>query len=273
MRHVRNFLESENTFALIAGPCSVESNQQMKDILDYPTMGALIRGGLFKMRTRPDTFQGLKDRGVEIISELKKQYDFDFITEVSDPRQLEVLDSITDMFQIGTRNMYNYELLKEINNYKKPVLLKRGFSATIDEWLGAASYFSNLKTNEIVLCERGVRSFDNKLRNLLDLGAVIYLKKNTDYKVIVDPSHSMGHSKYVQQASYAALSAGADGLLIETHPNPQSSLSDKDQAISLEEFNQLAQKVEELLKVFGKELVNKNLLFLNEKRKDLYTNA
>lgn len=273
MRHLRKFLDSNNSFALMAGPCSVESEHQMRDILEHPSIGALVRGGIFKMRTRPDTFQGLGESGIEIIKELKKEFDFDFITEISDPRQLEVLDSVTDMYQIGTRNMYNYELLKEINKYEKPVLLKRGFSATIDEWLGAASYFSNLKNNEIILCERGVRSFDNKLRNMLDLGSVIYLKKNSPYKVVVDPSHSMGHAKYVREASYAALCAGADGLLIETHPTPQAALSDKDQALSLEEFQELSNTVKELLSVFNKELFTHNQDLLGKNNKELYTNA
>ena len=245
----------------------------MRTVLEHASIGSLVRGGIFKMRTRPDTFQGLREQGIEIIKELKKEFDFDFITEISDPRQLELLDSVTDMYQIGTRNMYNYELLKEINNYKKPVLLKRGLSATIDEWLGAASYFSNLKNNEIILCERGVRSFDNKLRNMLDLGSVIYLKQNTQYKVVVDPSHSMGHAQYVKEASYAALCAGADGLLIETHPTPQAALSDKDQALSLEEFAQLSNTVKELLKVFNKELFHTNLDYMNAQSKDIYTNA
>lgn len=273
MRHLRKFLESDNTFALMAGPCSVESELQMRTVLEHASIGSLVRGGIFKMRTRPDTFQGLREQGIEIIKQLKKEFDFDFITEISDPRQLELLDSVTDMYQIGTRNMYNYELLKEINNYKKPVLLKRGLSATIDEWLGAASYFSNLKNNEIILCERGVRSFDNKLRNMLDLGSVIYLKQNTQYKVVVDPSHSMGHAQYVKEASYAALCAGADGLLIETHPTPQAALSDKDQALSLEEFAQLSNTVKELLKVFNKELFHTNLDYMNAQSKEIYTNA
>lgn len=273
MRHLRKFLESNNTFALIAGPCSVESEHQMRDVINHASMGKLIRGGIFKMRTRPDTFQGLKEEGIEIIKELKKEFDFDFVTEVSDPRQLELLDPITDMYQIGTRNMYNYELLKEINNYSKPVLLKRGLSATIDEWLGAASYFSNLKNHEIILCERGVRSFDNKLRNMLDLGSVIYLKKNSPYKIVVDPSHSMGHAKYVKEASYAALCAGADGLLIEAHPTPQAALSDKDQALSLEDFAELSENIKSLLKVFNKELFTNDIDFYNQSNKEIYTNA
>jgi len=254
MRHLRNYLESNNTFAIIAGPCSIESDNQMRAVLNHSTIGNLIRGGIFKMRTRPDTFQGLREEGIEIIKELRKEFDFDFITEISDPRQLEILDPITDMYQIGTRNMYNYELLKEMNNYKKPVLLKRGLSATLDEWLGAASYFSNLKNHEIILCERGVRSFDNKLRNMLDLGSVIYLKKHSPYKVFVDPSHSMGHSKYVKESSYAALAAGADGLLVETHPTPQAALSDKDQALSLEEFDEMLEVIKPMLNIFNKEL-------------------
>lgn len=255
MKYLNNFLESKNSFAIFSGPCSVESTNQMISILEHPNHSQIIRGGIYKMRTKPDTFQGLREEGIEIIKELKDKYQFDFITEISDPRQLEKLDCITDMYQIGTRNMYNYELLKEINQYQKPVLLKRGLSATIDEWLGAASYFSNLKQHEILLCERGIRNFDTKLRNTLDLGSVMYLKKNTPYKVIVDPSHAIGDSQYVLDASFAALAAGADGLLVETHPTPQAALSDKDQAISLEQYDELQFKVKEMLKVFNKELI------------------
>lgn len=206
------------------------------------------------MRTNAKSFQGMGQEGLEIVSELKKNFSFDFITEVTDARQIEKLLPHTSIFQVGARNMYNYELLKELSLYSKPVILKRAFSATISEWLGAAEYLFNLGEKKIILCERGVRSFDNKLRNLLDLGSVIYLKKNSPFKIIVDPSHSMGLTPYVADAAYAAVAAGADGLIIEVHPEPACALSDGQQALNLQQASELVDKLKKLAPLFGKEL-------------------
>ena len=239
---------------LIAGPCAIESESQMRQILSHPARPRLIRGGIHKMRTNAKSFQGLGDEGLELITKLKKEIPFDFITEVTDARQIETLLSTTSVFQVGARNMYNYELLKELSRYDRPVILKRAFSATISEWLGAAEYLFNLGEKNIILCERGVRSFDNKLRNMLDLGSVIYLKKNTPFKVLVDPSHSMGYTQYVADAAYAAVAAGADGLMVEIHPEPACALSDGQQALNLAQFSEMVAKLQKLAPLFEKEL-------------------
>jgi 3-deoxy-7-phosphoheptulonate synthase len=239
---------------LIAGPCAVESENQLRQILLNENRPRLIRGGIHKMRTSSKSFQGLGDEGLNLVKNLKKEIPFDFVTEVTDARQIESLNEVTSIFQVGARNMYNYELLKELSKYGKPVILKRGFSATISEWLGAAEYLFNLGEKNIILCERGVRSFDNKLRNLLDLGSVIYLKKNTPFKVLVDPSHSMGLTAYVTDAALAAVAAGADGLMVEVHPEPACALSDGQQALNIPQFNELVAKLKKLAPLFDKEL-------------------
>lgn len=239
---------------LIAGPCAVESEQQLRQVLMNENRPRLIRGGIHKMRTSSKSFQGMGDEGLEIVKKLKKEIPFDFVTEVTDIRQIETLSEVTSIFQVGARNMYNYELLKELSRYGKPVILKRAFSATISEWLGSAEYLFNLGEKNIILCERGVRSFDTKLRNLLDLGSVIYLKKNTPFKVLVDPSHSMGLTPYVTDAALAAVAAGADGLIVEVHPEPACALSDGQQALNLPQFNDLVTKLKKLAPIFEKEL-------------------
>lgn len=243
-----------NELLLIAGPCAVESENQLRAILESENRPKFIRGGIHKMRTNAKSFQGMGEEGLEIVRKLKKEHHFDFITEVTDIRQVEALLPVTSVFQVGARNMYNYELLKELSRYGKPVILKRAFSATIAEWLGAAEYLFNLGEKNIILCERGVRSFDNKLRNLLDLGSVIYLKKNTPFKIIVDPSHSMGLTPYVADAAYAAVAAGADGLIVEVHPEPACALSDGQQALNILQFNEMVIKLRKLAPVFAKEL-------------------
>lgn len=251
---MRNIFKSPSDFIFISGPCAVESEIQMRQILNSQTRPTLIRGGVYKMRTKRSSFQGLGDEAISIIQNLKQESPFDFITEITDPRQIEKLLPVVTAFQVGARNMYNYELLKELSRLNKPVILKRGFSATLSEWLGAAEYLADLKEENIILCERGVRSFDTKLRNLLDLGSVIYLKKNHPFKVIVDPSHAMGHSNYILDASYASLAAGADGLMVEVHPNPKQALSDPEQAIDLKITLELTNKLTKLCPLFEREL-------------------
>jgi 3-deoxy-7-phosphoheptulonate synthase len=226
----------------------------MKAILDLPFAPTVIRGGIYKMRTNKNSFQGLGNVGIELIRDIKKNNPIRFVTEITDPRQIDGLLPIVSCFQVGARNMYNYELLKELANYKLPVILKRGFSATVSEWLGAAEYLNELGEDKIILCERGVRSFDNKLRNLLDLGSVIYLKKTTDFKVIVDPSHAMGDRRYVPDAALAALAAGADGIMVEVHPDPDHALSDGQQSLGPEIVTELVRKISELAPHFNKVL-------------------
>jgi 3-deoxy-7-phosphoheptulonate synthase len=253
MKNETHFID-KNEFLFIGGPCAVESSEQMKAILSLPFGPSVIRGGIYKMRTNKNSFQGLGIVGIELIKEIKKSHKLSFVTEITDPRQIDGLLPIVSCFQVGARNMYNYELLKELGNYQVPVILKRGFSATISEWLGASEYLQALGQEKIILCERGVRSFDNKLRNLLDLGSVIYLKKNTAFKVIVDPSHAMGDRRYVSDAAVAALAAGADGIMVEVHPDPDNALSDGQQSIGPEIANELVQKIKELAPHFNKVL-------------------
>lgn len=232
-----SFKSFNNTNPLfIAGPCSIESYDQMKTLLSTQNFPSFIRGGIYKMRSNPDSFQGLGDKAIEIISELKKEFTFNFVTEISDPRQIEKLGPITDVYQVGTRNMYNYELLKELNTHDTPVILKRGFSATVKEWVGAAGYLSNLGVDRILLCERGIRTFETTQRNTLDIGSIIYLKQNTNFKVIVDPSHALGVARMVTPATKAAIAAGSDGAIIEVHPNPEMAMSDGAQTINIQDF-------------------------------------
>lgn len=227
----------------------------MCSLFETPNFPRLVRAGLFKMRTSPSSFQGLREDGIKIIKELKETQQFDFVSEVSDPRQIEALSEVTSVFQVGARNMYNYELLKELSLTGKPVLLKRAFSATIKEWISSANYLSNLGESNILLCERGIRTFEDQMRNTLDLGAVIYLKENTNFKVIVDPSHALGSAKYVHKASLAAMAAGADGILVETHPEPTKALSDAEQAIDLHQYQALVKDLSSMASIFNREII------------------
>lgn len=256
MNTLNDFLNNDQAFIVISGPCAIESEEQIKTVLDGPDAPKVLRGGLYKMRTNPDSFQGLREEGAKIIAKLQEENQFQFVTEISDPRQIETLDPITSMYQIGARNMYNYELLRELSALGKPVLLKRAFSATLKEWLGSAQYLNKLGEDKIVLCERGIRSFETELRNTLDLGSVIYLKANTKFKVIVDPSHAMGEARYVAKASLAAMAAGADGLIIESHPCPHEALSDAKQAISLTELSKLNTDLLKLSECLNKTLIH-----------------
>jgi len=235
-------------FQIIAGPCSVESYSQMEIILNMKFVPQFIRGGLYKMRTNSQSFQGMRDQGLALIKQMKLKHDFKFVTEISDPRQIEGFQEVVDVYQVGARNMYNYELLKELSSLNKDVILKRAFSATLSEWLGAAEYLHPLGHDKIVLCERGIRSFDTKLRNVLDLGSVIWLKEETRFKVIVDPSHAMGNSKYVVAAAVASMAAGADGIIVEVHPSPCDALSDKEQAITPQQYAEMIERLQGISK-------------------------
>jgi len=226
-------------FKIIAGPCSVESRDQMQAILNMNYAPKFIRGGTYKMRTQKTSFQGLGLEALSIIQDLKKEKDFTFVSEITDVRQIEYSHRIVDIYQVGARNMYNYELLKELSLLGRPVILKRSFSATLSEWLGSAGYLHPLGSEKVILCERGVRSFDTKLRNMLDLGSVIWLKQETTFPVIVDPSHAMGDSKYVKDAALASMAAGADGIMVEVHPDPLMALSDKEQALTCDQYSQM----------------------------------
>lgn len=249
------FFNNNAHFLVAAGPCALESKEQLETILHGSPELPLVRAGIFKMRTSPDTFQGLGVKGIEIIKQLKAVTPFNFVTEITDPRQIEIFDDVVDAYQVGSRNMYNYDLLKELNGLGKPVIFKRAFSATVKEWLNACGYMPDLGENKIILCERGIRTFETSTRNTLDINSVIYLKQNTNFKVLVDPSHASGLKSMVTALSHVALAAGADGILVESHPNPSQALSDPDQQITLDELNTLRAELAKVAPMYGKEVI------------------
>ncbi|MEC9283150.1 MAG: 3-deoxy-7-phosphoheptulonate synthase [Bdellovibrionota bacterium] len=253
---LNKLLFDKTKFSLMAGPCSIESEEHFQTTANYvKEAGAqILRGGIYKLRTSKDSFQGLGLEGYELANKVRKGMAMPFVTEITDPRQTSALSEVTDIFQVGSRNMYNYDLLKELSLGEKPVLLKRGFSATVDEWVKAAEYVEANGSAKVLLCERGIRSFDNTTRNVLDLGSVAYLKQHTHYPVIVDPSHATGRRDLVIPMSLAAVASGADGLIVETHPTPETAMSDGPQSLNPEEFSELTTKLKDILKLFNREL-------------------
>lgn len=245
---------NNNQILIISGPCSLESTEQMQEHLERYKNHQYLRAGLYKLRTSAESFQGLREDGIKIIKELKKKYKFKLVSEVVSSQSLELLSEVVDIFQIGTRNMYNYELLKKLNHYQQPVLLKRGFSATLNEFVEAAKYINN-SVERVILCERGIRSFEQSYRNTIDINAVAYLKHNTKYKVIVDPSHGTAIPELIEPVSLAAIAAGADGLLIESHNNPNLAKSDADQALTHQQLDSIIHKVSSLASFMGKEVI------------------
>ncbi len=243
-------------FAVIAGPCSVESHDQLEAIARAVRGGgaAILRGGIFKLRTKATSFQGLGERAYEIVRTVRELTGMPMVAEITDPRQLEGLCDVVDALQVGTRNMYNYSLLKELGAVRKPVLLKRGFSALIDEWLHAAEYITAGGNEDVILCERGIRTFETRMRNTLDLAAVAWVREHTDFPVIVDPSHGTGRPELIEPMTLAAAAAGADGVLIEVHPEPARALSDGHQAVDYDGFVSLMQRLRPLLEVLGRSL-------------------
>ena len=227
--------------AVCAGPCSVESRDQIQATAKaVAALGAnVLRGGAFKPRTSPYAFQGLGAEALKMLREAADAYGMAVVTEVLDPRDVALVAGHADMLQIGARNMQNFSLLREAGESGKPVLLKRGMSATIDEWLMAAEYLLVAGNPNVVLCERGVRSFDNATRNLLDIAAVPVLHSLTHLPVVVDPSHGTGVARLVGPMALAATAAGADGLLVEVHPHPASAASDGQQSLTFEQFEAL----------------------------------
>jgi 3-deoxy-7-phosphoheptulonate synthase len=240
--------------AICAGPCSVESFEQIESSARaVAARGAnVLRGGAFKPRTSPYAFQGLGADALKMLREAADAFGMAVVTEVLDPRDVALVCAHADMLQIGARNMQNFSLLREAGESGKPVLLKRGLSATIHEWLMAAEYLLVSGNAEVVLCERGVRSFDNATRNLLDVTAVPLLHSLTHLPVIVDPSHGTGVAKLVAPMALAALAAGADGLLIEVHPHPAGAVSDGQQSLTFSQFDALMTQAEVVARAVGR---------------------
>lgn len=244
-----------NHFHMIAGPCSVESETQIIEIAKaVKAAGAtLLRGGAFKPRTSPYAFQGMRAEGIKLLLKAKAETGMPIVTEIMSISHLDSFRDV-DVIQVGARNMQNFELLKELGKTDKPILLKRGFANTIEEWLMSAEYIMSEGNEKVMLCERGIRTFEPSTRNTLDLSAIPVLKELTHLPIIVDPSHASGLARLVPPLSLAAVGAGADGLIIEVHNNPSKALCDGAQSITPNQFETLANKVKTMLPLVGKEM-------------------
>jgi 3-deoxy-7-phosphoheptulonate synthase len=242
---------------VMAGPCAVESREQLLEAAAVvKKAGAhFLRGGAYKPRTSPYAFQGLEEKGLKILAEAREQTGLKVVTEVVDVESVEIVVEYADMLQIGARNMQNFKLLKAVGKQEKPVLLKRGLAATINEWLNAAEYIMSEGNYNVVLCERGIRTYEEYTRNTLDLSAVAAVKTMSHLPIIVDPSHGTGRWKLVGPMSRAAIACGADGLMIEVHPNPAQALSDGKQSLTPENFALTMGEIAGLAKLMGKKLV------------------
>ncbi|GAA0121352.1 MAG: 3-deoxy-7-phosphoheptulonate synthase [Clostridium argentinense] len=249
---VKDITIGEKEKVIISGPCSVENYDIMKTIAkELKNMGVhILRGGAFKPRTSPYDFQGLKYEGVKILHEVGKEFNMPIVTEIMDARDIEKCIDYIDMIQVGSRNMYNYTLLKELGNCKLPILLKRGMSATLAEWLNAAEYIMSSGNKNIVLCERGVRTFETYTRNTLDLNAVAVVKERCRIPIIVDPSHGTGRRELVERMSLAGIAAGADGVMIESHIYPDKAISDSKQTVSMDTMRSIVSKINEIKDIF-----------------------
>ncbi len=242
--------------AVLAGPCAVETREQLFSSAEAVSKAGatILRGDAFKPRTSPYSFQGLGEKGLELLAEAREEFGMPFVAEVLDPRDVELVASYADLIRVGTRNMANFTLLSELGRQPKPVMLKRGFTATIEEWLNAAEYIYKEGNHDIVLCERGIRTFETATRNTLDISAVPVIKGLSHLPVIVDPSHSGGRRQLVAALTRAAVAAGADGFIVDVHPAPETALVDGAQAILPGEFAALMGEVRLLAGVLGVEL-------------------
>lgn len=243
-----------NKIVIMAGPCSVESLEQMRETaIAVREAGAhMLRGGAFKPRTSPYSFQGMGEAGLKIMAQVREETGLHIVTEVMSPDQVELVSKYADMLQIGTRNMQNYALLNAVGQTNMPVLLKRGMMSTIEELLMSAEYIMSNGNHRVVLCERGIRTFEKYTRNTLDINAVPVLKELTHLPVVVDPSHATGKWTLVKAASKAAVAAGADGLIIEVHPNPAEASSDGEQSLKPQRFAELMVEVAKVAAAVGR---------------------
>lgn len=236
-----NVIDIEKEKLIIAGPCAIESYDQLLETARFiKSKGVkILRGGAYKPRTSPFAFQGMRKEGLEILKAVKKEVGIMAVTEAIDEKSLSEVYEVSDMIQIGSRNMQNFSLLIEAGKQDKPILLKRGMSATIKEWIHAAEYIAKQGNTKIIMCERGIRTFNDYTRNTMDIAAIPIIKQETGLKVIADPSHGTGKRNLILPMSLASLAAGADGLIIEVHPQPEDALSDGDQSLNFEEFSNL----------------------------------
>ncbi|NLE07963.1 MAG: 3-deoxy-7-phosphoheptulonate synthase [Dehalococcoidales bacterium] len=239
---------------VMAGPCAVENEAQLAEAarLVKGAGATVLRGGAFKPRTSPFSFQGLEEKGLELLDRVKQQYDMPVITEVVEPADVEVVAKTADILQIGARNMQNFALLTAAGKSRRPVVLKRGFSCTVTEWLTAADYILAGGNKNVILCERGIRTFEDSIRFSLDISAIPVIKKSSHLPVIVDPSHAAGHYSLVPAIARAAVAAGADGLLIEVHPEPEKALVDGLQSLTPERFAELMKELKGIAEAIGR---------------------
>lgn len=254
-RHVPVYIGA-GCCTVIAGPCAVESETDYIEIAQMlKAIGVnILRAGLFKPRTSPYSFKGLGREGLNIVAEAKKATGLAVMTEVMDVRDIEILYPYIDIFQVGSRNMQNYSLLEELGRIDKPVLLKRGLAATLEEWLLAAEYMLDRGNQKIILCERGIRTFEPYARNTVDIGAIPLIKQLSHLPILVDPSHATGRSEMVAPVAKAAVAAGADGILVEVHQHPEAALSDGRQSLTPEQFRGLYEQIEGLAALEQKQL-------------------
>ena len=253
------------TIVVMAGPCAVESEKQLSEAARIvKNSGArILRGGAFKPRTSPFSFQGLQEEGVKLLNKVKQQYKIPVVTEVVDTQDVELVSKAADILQIGSRNMQNFSLLTEVGKKKRflpdgdipiPVVLKRGFACTVTEWLTAADYLLAEGNDQVILCERGIRTFEDSTRFMVDIGAVPVVEKVSHLPLIVDPSHAAGHYSLVPAIAKAAIAAGADGLLIEVHPNPKEALVDGLQSLTPSDFGRLMEDLRKIARAIGRDI-------------------
>ncbi len=245
-----------NKLVIMAGPCAVESQKQLEEAAKIvKAAGAVIlRGGAFKPRSSPFSFQGLEQTGLEYLQEVKRKFGLPVVTEVVDPHQVALVARYADILQVGARNMQNFSLLTELGKIKHPVILKRGLASTVTEWLTAADYLLAGGNNNVILCERGIRTFEDSTRFSMDISSIPVIKRFSHLPVIVDPSHAAGHYSLVPAIARAAVAAGADGLLIEVHPNPKEALVDGLQSLTPSDFKRLMGEIKSIAGVLGREV-------------------
>jgi len=245
-----------NKLVIMAGPCAVESEKQLlKTAEGVKAAGAsILRGGAYKPRTSPFSFQGLEEEGLKILSKVKQKSGLPIVTEVVDTQAVELVAEYADILQVGSRNMQNFTLLTKVGRSQKPVVLKRGFSCTVTEWMNAADYLLAEGNNRVILCERGIRTFESSTRFSLDISSIPVIKRSSHLPVIVDPSHAAGHHDLVPAMAKAAVAAGADGLLIEVHPNPAEAMVDGLQSLTLPDFARLMEEIKKVASSVGREL-------------------
>jgi len=239
---------------IMAGPCAVESRKQLMDTARaVQRLGAsVVRGGAFKPRTSPFSFQGLEEEGVRLLAEVRAKFGLPVISEVVDVEHIGLLAGNVDILQVGARNMQNFSLLKELAKLRQPVLLKRGLSATVTEWLTAADYLMAEGNKKVILCERGIRTFEDSTRFAMDISSVAVIKRFSHLPIVVDPSHAAGHFEYVPSLTKAAIAAGADGVLIEVHPKPEEALVDGLQSLNLKNFEKLMAEIRPIAEAIGR---------------------